>query len=98
MSGGFDELAAILKEAPGQIFIQTHDVPDPDAIASAHGLRQLLMGRGINSKIIFDREIEKADSRKMMELFNIELWPISSICAMDAEDWIVLVEIGRAHV
>ncbi|MFH2113792.1 MAG: DHHA1 domain-containing protein [Spirochaetota bacterium] len=97
MSGSIDELADILRETPGEVFIQTHDVPDPDAIASAHGLRHLLMGKGIPSRIIYDRDIEKADSRKMMELFEIELWPIASIQAMDAEDWIVLVDVQKGN-
>lgn len=98
MPGSIDKLADILRETPGEVFIQTHDVPDPDAIASAHGLRHLLAGKGIPSKIIYDREIEKADSRKMMELFDIELWPVTSIQPMDAEDWIVLVDVQKGNI
>jgi nanoRNase/pAp phosphatase (c-di-AMP/oligoRNAs hydrolase) len=97
MSGSIDELAAILRETPGEVFIQTHDVPDPDAIASANGLQYLLKEKGIPSRIIYDREIEKADSRKMVELFNIDLWPVTSIQAMDAEDWIVLVDVQKGN-
>jgi nanoRNase/pAp phosphatase (c-di-AMP/oligoRNAs hydrolase) len=97
MPGNIDELAGILRETPGEVFIQTHDVPDPDAIASAHGLRHLLLEKGIQSRIIYDREIEKADSRKMLELFDIELWPIASIQAMDAEDWIVLIDVQKGN-
>jgi nanoRNase/pAp phosphatase (c-di-AMP/oligoRNAs hydrolase) len=97
MSGSIDELAEILKGTPGEVFIQTHDVPDPDAIAAAHGLRHLLREKGVPAKIIYDREIEKADSRKMVQLFEIELFPITSIKAMDAEDWIVLVDVQRGN-
>jgi nanoRNase/pAp phosphatase (c-di-AMP/oligoRNAs hydrolase) len=95
MSGSIDKLTAILSKTPGEVFIQTHDVPDPDAIAAAHGLRHLLITKGIPARIIYDREIEKADSRKMIELFEIELWPIASIKAMEAEDWIVLVDVQK---
>ena len=97
MPGSINELAEILKETPGEVFIQTHDVPDPDALASARGLQHLLMTKGIPSRIIYDREIEKADSRKMLELFEIEVWPIASIQAMDAEDWIVLVDVQKGN-
>lgn len=97
MPGSIDELADILKQTPGEVFIQTHDVPDPDAIASAHGLKHLLMEKGVSSRIIYDREIEKADSRKMLELFEIELLPITSIQVMEAEDWVVLVDVQKGN-
>ena len=32
------------------VYIQTHNFPDPDAIASAYGLKKLLSHYGINSK------------------------------------------------
>ena len=31
------------------VFIQTHNFPDPDAIASAYGLQYLLHSRGLES-------------------------------------------------
>ena len=33
------------------VYIQTHNFPDPDAIASAYGLQELLKSRGIASTI-----------------------------------------------
>ena len=35
------------------VFIQTHNFPDPDAIASAYGLQYLLHSRGLESTIIY---------------------------------------------
>ncbi len=32
------------------VYIQTHNFPDPDAIASAYGLKRLLATRGIEGK------------------------------------------------
>ncbi|MDR2185967.1 MAG: hypothetical protein LBO80_09955 [Treponema sp.] len=38
-----DKLAAVLQEAPDEIFIQPHNVPDPDAISSKKtGIRRIL--------------------------------------------------------
>lgn len=35
-----DRLVELLKEAPDEVFIQPHNVPDPDAIAASFGLQQ----------------------------------------------------------
>lgn len=37
-----DNLVDLLKKAPDDVFIQPHNVPDPDAIAASFGLRYLL--------------------------------------------------------
>ena len=39
------------------IFIQTHNFPDPDAIASAYGLKVLLEKKGIGKKIFYKGKI-----------------------------------------
>lgn len=44
-----NRLVSLLKNAPAAVFIQPHNVPDPDAIASYTGLRYLL---GLNGRII----------------------------------------------
>ena len=33
-----------------RVFIQTHNFPDPDAIACAYGLSELLKAKGIDEK------------------------------------------------
>ncbi len=95
-----EDLAAVLKEAPGAVFIQTHDVPDPDAIASAFGLRYLLSRFGVESKIVYDREFEKIDARRMVELLGIEMSLASEVASLDVEDWIVIVDgqQGNANI
>lgn len=35
------------------VYIQTHNFPDPDAIASAYGLKRLLATRGIEASICY---------------------------------------------
>lgn len=92
-----EDLAAILKEAPGTVFIQTHDVPDPDAIASAFGLRYLLARFGVESRIVYDREFEKIDARRMVELLGVEMSLASDVASLDVEDWIVIVDGQRGN-
>lgn len=40
------------------IFIQTHNFPDPDAIASAYGLKVLLEKRGVQATICYKGRID----------------------------------------
>lgn len=85
-------LVTLLKAAPDKVFIQPHNVPDPDAIASCAGLRYLLEQKGIKAAIVYDREIEKADSLKMIDLFGIEMVSSRLASTLGTEDWGVLVD------
>lgn len=89
------ELADLLKQAPDEVFIQPHNVPDPDAIAASFGLQYLLSTRGIESVIVYENEVEKANSLKMLELFGIEMKPASTVLTMGEEDWTVLVDVQK---
>ena len=53
-------------------YIQTHNFPDPDAIASAFGLRCFLKHHGIETEICYDGRIEKLSTRKMITVFGID--------------------------
>ena len=90
-----DELAALLREAPDEIFIQPHNVPDPDAIASCFGLQYLLSVRGVNAVIVYDNEVEKANSLKMLELFGITMVKACEVATMGEEDWTILVDVQK---
>ena len=93
-----DTLVDILKDAPDEIFIQPHNVPDPDAIASSLGLYYLLSLRGIKKlAIVYDQEIEKANSLKMLELFNVPIIKSSDASTLGAEDWAVLVDAQKGN-
>jgi nanoRNase/pAp phosphatase (c-di-AMP/oligoRNAs hydrolase) len=88
-----DILVDILKEAPDEVFIQPHNVPDPDAIASSLGMYYLLSQRGIQKlAIVYDQEIEKANSLKMLDMFNVPIIRASEASTLGEEDWAVLVD------
>ena len=53
------KLVEKLKDEEAKIFIQTHNFPDPDAVASADGLQQLLKSAGLDSHITADGVIQK---------------------------------------
>ncbi len=58
-----------------QVFIHTHDFPDPDAFASAYGLSELLKHYGIDCVICYGGVIERASLIQMLKVFNIKASP-----------------------
>ena len=93
-----DILVDILKDAPDEVFIQPHNVPDPDAIAASLGMYYLLSQRGIQKlAIVYDQEIEKANSLKMLELFNVPIIRAADAHTLGTEDWAVLVDAQKGN-
>ena len=55
------------------VYIQTHNFPDPDAIASAFGLQRFLEAYGGTSTLCYDGRIDKLSASKMLEAFQIRM-------------------------
>lgn len=76
-----------------KVYIQTHNFPDPDAIASAYGLQNLLAYYEVPSVLCYYGKIDKLSTRKMTELFNIDIFPYAGLKNdMNAEDYIICVD------
>ena len=76
-----------------KVYIQTHNFPDPDAIASAFGLQALLEHYGISSTLCYHGKIDKINSRKMTDLLHIDIYPYTAIEKdMRPEDYIICVD------
>ncbi len=88
--GQFQELVALLENR--RVRIQTHDFPDPDAIASAFGLQYLLREYGIESEICYCGRIDKVNTRKMLETFEIAITPADRVEDPREEDVIITVD------
>ncbi|MGN0341339.1 MAG: bifunctional oligoribonuclease/PAP phosphatase NrnA [Roseburia sp.] len=73
-------------------YIQTHNFPDPDAIASAFGLQFFLKQHGIRADICYDGRIEKLSTKKMFSVFGIDILSKDEISDMLEEDYIVTVD------
>lgn len=79
-----------------RIYIQTHNFPDPDAIASAYGLQRLLDARGIESTLCYDGQIDKLSSSKMLDLFQIRMLSYESLApGMRETDRIICVDTQK---
>ncbi len=75
------------------IYIQTHNFPDPDAIASAYGLQKLLAVYDIPSALCYDGRIDKLSASKMLEEFRMDMLPYESLREnMRQDDYIICVD------
>jgi len=71
-TASFADLLALLR-GPGNVFIQTHDFPDHDSVASAFGLQRLLQSQGVDSAITFEGEVQRESLTAMTQTLGIEL-------------------------
>ena len=75
------------------VYIQTHNFPDPDAIASAYGLQKLLFRFGISSQICYAGRIDKLSATKMLQMFGIEMHSYDCLREhMHESDYIICVD------
>ncbi len=80
-----------------KIFIQPHNIPDPDAIASSFGLKSYFATKGIESEIIYVDSIEKTNSKTMVEIFDIDMTLKESTSQFLEEDFIILIDTQLSH-
>ena len=90
MTKRLDSLLETLKGH--RVFIQTHNFPDPDAVASAYGLKQLLGFFGIEARICYKGSISKASIANLVSSFGIDMVEVDNIEGMRSGDYVVLVD------
>lgn len=77
-----------------EIIIQTHDYPDPDAIAAAFGLQYLLKCKDIKSKICHFGYSERYTTTRLKEALKIEMINLDNgNCVNDCN--IILIDTQR---
>lgn len=75
-----------------KVYLQTHNFPDPDSLASAFGMQMFLKAHGVNTTICYDGKIEKNSTKRMMEEFGIKAFHIDEINDMTEQDYIVTID------
>ncbi len=73
-------------------YIQTHNFPDPDAIASAYGLQYFLRQFGIDAILCYDGSIDKLSTKRMLTTFSMEILHADLLSDMQETDYIVTVD------
>lgn len=89
-----DKLVEIIERK--SVYIQTHNYPDPDALASAKGLQTILKSRGIESKICYKGYVDKYNTVKMMEYLGIQIVP-GDMLHFQETDQIILVDCQKGN-
>lgn len=79
------------------VYIQTHNFPDPDAIASAFGLQKLLLVKNIPSTIYYFGEIERYSTLQMINELGITINQISCLSELNSKNDIILVDSQKGN-
>lgn len=75
-----------------KVYLQTHNFPDPDALASAYGLQQFLAKFNIESQICYDGSIDKLNTKRMISIFDMDVKSAEEILDMVSGDYVVTVD------
>ncbi len=95
MEGKLSDLITLLKGH--KVFIQTHNYPDPDAIASAYGLQVLLSRFNVNTVICHHGAIERTATANMTAEFGIKLTSDTELADMSSDDYIITVDSQKGN-
>lgn len=95
MSPRLSDLVTLLKGH--RVFIQTHNFPDPDAIASAYGLQVLLGKFNIPTTICHHGNVERTATANMVSEFGIKMTCDDDLKDMKAEDYIITVDSQKGN-
>ena len=80
------------------VYIQTHNFPDPDAIASAYGLQRLLELRGVRATLCYKGRIDRYSTGKLVELMGIELLNVDDLVkVLTDDDEVILVDSQKGN-
>ena len=79
------------------VYIQTHDFPDPDAIASAYGLAELMKIHGIDASICYRGKIERYSTNGMVKALDIDMIKIASCEDIKEDSEIILVDSQKGN-
>jgi len=74
------------------LILQTHDYPDPDAIAAAYGLASLISALGSRAVICYTGSITRAITQEMIGVLGIPILP--AVCRPGKDSAIIVVD-GR---
>lgn len=95
MSERIDELLNLIKDH--RVFIQTHNFPDPDAIASAFALQYFLKQYGVSSCICHHGNIERTSTEAMVTLLGIDMTRANELDDITDEDYIITIDSQKGN-
>ena len=93
MKEKFEELLRIARGHT--VCIQTHDYPDPDALACAYALQELLRRYGIVAEIGHFGTVDKVNIRMMMDIFEIRTMTAGQMAALPEDAVVINVDVQK---
>jgi nanoRNase/pAp phosphatase (c-di-AMP/oligoRNAs hydrolase) len=88
--GRLDDLLGIISERR-PVYVQTHDFPDHDAVASAFGMQGVLSRRGIPARIVYAGDLQRDSLRRMIRDLGMDVIHAGEV-EMSPADPIVIVD------
>jgi nanoRNase/pAp phosphatase (c-di-AMP/oligoRNAs hydrolase) len=82
-------IASLPRERP--VYLQTHNYPDHDAVASGFGFQYILSQFGISSRIIYDGDIQRESLLSLISRLKIDIKDESSYL-LENDDKIIIVD------
>lgn len=79
------------------VYIQTHNFPDPDAIACAYGLSVLLKSRGITSTLCYSGRIDRNNTARMISFSGMEINNIDNLYYISEDAEVILVDAQKGN-
>ena len=73
------------------VYVQTHDFPDHDAIASAFALQGVLAGAGVPARIVYAGDVQRDSLRRMIRDLGIPVASAAEV-TMGSSDPVVIVD------
>ena len=88
-----DKIADIVRGY--EVFIQGHNFPDADSIASAVGMKSLLAHKGIESDVIYVGMVEKLTISRMLDVLGIKITLDEKEEKLTEDDHIIIVDAQK---
>ncbi|MGN0611755.1 MAG: bifunctional oligoribonuclease/PAP phosphatase NrnA [Ruminiclostridium sp.] len=87
------ELISLCKNTENKIFVQTHNFPDADAIASAYALGEIFSHFNISPLFCCAGKVDRLSTEKLADLLDIELYQEEELdSVMSEKDYIICVD------
>ena len=90
-----DKILECIKE--DKVYIQMHNFPDPDAVASAYGLQKLLEKKGVSSVICYKGRINGSVTDKLVNRLGVKIVELSELEGVNEESQIILVDAQKGN-
>lgn len=85
-------LIKLLKQKNDTIYIQPHNFPDGDAIASSFGLQYFLKQYDIDSIICYKGFLEKLSTEKLCNSLDIKMVNLENLTSLKTDDFVINID------